>query len=82
MLSNLGTNSTLSSVESELVDYFQENPGASDSAQGIRRWWLYRQRAKQSNSLVTDALEELVNKRVLEKLETQSGNTIYRLFRQ
>ncbi len=73
---------SLSPLESDLVGYFESNPGAADSAEGVRRWWLHKQLAVRSEALVARALEELVAKGVLTKRESDYAEPIYSLSKQ
>jgi hypothetical protein len=56
----------------ELVDFFRRNPNASDTVDGIARWWLQTPVER-----VEPALEALVKVGVVEKLE-RADAVIYR----
>ena len=63
---------TLSAASEKLVHFLKSNPQASDTAEGIARWWI-----NMPVAVVAQALDQLVKRGVVEKLERDDG-IIYR----
>lgn len=57
-----------------IEEYLRSHPEAMDSLDGITRWWITRQKLKESAYSVNSALNILVNKGVVEKI----GDEYYR----
>ena len=67
------TNGAALTSASEKVEHFlKSNPQASDTAEGIARWWVHM-----PVSIVAQALDHLVNQGIVEKIERDDG-IIYR----
>jgi hypothetical protein len=66
------TNATQSLASEKLVSYGNKNPKASDTAEGIAKWWL-----KMPLKDVLPALESLVELGVWEKLR-RDDRVLYR----
>ena len=64
-------------VAAEIAEYLAARPNASDSVEGIARWWLVRQRYATALGTVTKALDHLVASGVVIGIVTGNGNTIY-----
>ena len=63
----------------ELVSsYLRAHPDASDTIEGIARWWLSRQRLDDAKEIVNEALELLVARGVVEKRTMANGVTLFR----
>lgn len=58
--------------------YVAQHPGAADSATGIAQWWLPEMGIDASMDDVTQALEILVDRGVLESRPVPGGQPIYR----
>lgn len=68
-------------IADEIARYLERHPGAADSAEGIRRWWIGRQRFEESLIATQSALDYLERQRVVAK--KQLGNqTIYHMVRE
>ncbi len=65
-------------IAREIEAYLQHHPEAADSAEGIARWWLARQRIHYELSLVEAALEHLRRQGVV-AAEAGGENLLYRL---
>lgn len=63
-------------VATELARYVTAHPDACDTADGIARWWLARQRLDDARELVTAALDRLVSRGVVER-QDRNGVTLF-----
>lgn len=64
-------------IAKEIQTYLEKHPHAADSAEGVMRWWLSKQRFEESVQLVQQALELLVREGTVDKLLTPGGRAIY-----
>lgn len=71
MKSRMG-GTTPAAASEKLVHFLKSNPQASDTAEGIARWWVHMPVA-----VVVQALDSLVKRGIVEKLERDDG-VIYR----
>ena len=68
-------------IASEIRRYLEQHPRAADSAEGIRRWWIGRQRFEETLADTQSALDYLEKQGVVVK-KTLSGQTIYHMAQQ
>jgi len=61
----------------DIETYVRARPHASDTIEGIRRWWLGSRWADASTPLVAAALESLVRSRVMGMRTQADGSTVY-----
>lgn len=66
-----------SEVAAAIRRYLEANPGAVDTAGGIRQWWLPGS-GLESEATVAQALRNLVNDGVIEELKRSDGAIVYR----
>ena len=59
--------------------YFVQHPEAADSLEGIARWRLIEQRTRDLVAETSDAVEQLVDEGLLERVTLPGGQTLYRL---
>lgn len=59
--------------------YLARNPNASDTVEGVARWWLARQRRFDAVATVELALELLVREGLVTASALPTGSTVYRL---
>ena len=59
--------------------YFVQHPHAADSLEGIARWRLIEQRTRDLVAETSDAVEQLVEEGLLERVTLPGGQTLYRL---
>ena len=59
--------------------YFVQHPHAADSLEGIARWRLQQQRVLDLVAETSDAVEQLVEEGLLERVTLPGGGTLYRL---
>lgn len=61
----------------EILRYLQTHRGASDTTEGIAKWWIKRQRLEDARSQVQSALDQLVAQSLVERQMTPAGSTLY-----
>ncbi len=54
-----------------IEEYLRSHPEAMDSFEGISKWWVTRQKMHESTCSVTNALNILIEKGVIEKTDNQ-----------
>jgi hypothetical protein len=64
-------------IAREIARYLAEHPAAADSADGIRRWWLLRQRFDEAAEQVQRALDRLESTGQIRKQVLPDGTVIY-----
>jgi hypothetical protein len=70
------TNATRSALIYKLVTYLLANPLASDSCEGIERWWLGVQAG--SGGAVQQAIDWLVSVGAMRRVQAADGRVRYR----
>lgn len=63
-------------IAKDIQEYFQGNPNAGDTVEGIANWWITRQSLNNAQDLVQQALEFLVDAGELHK-RVYGGRVIY-----
>ena len=61
-----------------ILQYLREHPEAADTAEGIRAWWLQEQGAGRSIGDVRVALEQMVERGLLTRIDRVGMSTVYR----
>ena len=64
-------------VAQEISHYLETHPNASDTLEGVVKWWLARQRYEYAFRTVEKALEYLVEQGKVAKQATVGGKTLY-----
>ena len=64
-------------VARQVVRYLDAHPDASDTVEGIARWWLARQRLEDAKEIVRTALDLLVDRGVLQARTLPGGVTLF-----
>lgn len=64
-------------LANEIKGYLVNHPEASDSLEGIAKWWLVMQRYEVAMDKVQEALEHLVDEGEISKSSTTVGKIIY-----
>jgi hypothetical protein len=62
----------------QVARYLRVHPDASDTVDGIARWWLARQRFDDAREMVLAALERLVERGLVERRTLANGVTLFR----
>lgn len=63
-------------VARDVARYLAAHPDATDTVDGIARWWLARQRYDDARDLVSAALDRLVERGLVQK-HTRNGVTLF-----
>jgi len=64
-------------IQVEVLAYLEDHPGAADSADAIRQWWLLERMASLSRIKVQNALDQLVADNRMEQRVLHDGRKIY-----
>jgi len=67
----------VSALAQDIERYLQERPNASDTVEGIRRWWVGGRWADVSATLMLTALDRLVERHVVAKRALSDGSVVY-----
>jgi hypothetical protein len=70
-------NAGIAEIARAIERYLATHPNAADSVEGIRRWWLMRQRYEESAQQVQQALEQLLGQGVITKRVLTDGQVLY-----
>jgi hypothetical protein len=74
----VATDGTQIVVIAKMIErYVREHPRAADTAEGIGRWWLTRQRYEESLELVQSAIDFLVESGRLTRIQLVDGTIVY-----
>lgn len=63
----------------EILRYLSTHREAADTAEGIARWWIKRQRLEDTVARVQVALDRLVERSLVEPHASAAGGTRYQL---
>jgi hypothetical protein len=69
-------------LSDDLLAYLAEHPHAQDTLEGIVEWWLMEQRIVNQTAKVREALDELVEGRLILERQGKDSRTHYRINRQ
>jgi Fe2+ or Zn2+ uptake regulation protein len=69
---------TITEIQESVLGYLAEHPGAADSVDGIRNWWLFQRMARASTERVQRALDDLEVAGCIERATLQDGSVLYR----
>jgi Fe2+ or Zn2+ uptake regulation protein len=64
-------------IQRWILEYMLE--GGEDSLDGIVRWWILEQRIRDESAAVKSALNELVRRGLVMRVESRGAQTRYRL---
>lgn len=73
----MATDHTVSTIAEEIARYLAAHPEASDSLDGIRRWWLARLRYEEAADLVRQALARLEAEGTVTRTVLPGGAIVY-----
>lgn len=68
----------LDQLAQEIARYLAQHPAAADSVEGVRRWWLLRQRLDEAAEQVQRALDRLEATGQVKRQILPDGTAIYR----
>jgi Fe2+ or Zn2+ uptake regulation protein len=60
-----------------ILNYLRSHPEASDTLEGIAKWWLMRQRVSESTEVVQRVLERLRDQGLIRECRLAGGSTLY-----
>lgn len=66
-------------VAVKILRYLAEHPNAADTADGILEWWLFRQSIFDEERVVEQALDSLVEQKLVFKVEAADTRKHYHL---
>lgn len=69
------------SIEEKILNYLLKNPNASDTLEGVARWWLEMEKVDHAIEMIADTLNSLLERGVIEKVPTGENISIYRISR-
>lgn len=69
--------STISDIASAIGRYLADHPNASDSLEGVQRWWLREGAVEAPRLLVQQALDLLEKKGAVVKKLLPDGTVVY-----
>ena len=67
----------VAAIADQITRYLESHPQAADSAAGILRWWIARQRLEDSIDQVEQALELLLRRGSVRKRIMIDGQVLY-----
>lgn len=70
--------SQVARVAKEIETYLETRPDAADDLEGVRSWWIARQRFLEARRTVEAALDRLVEEGRVERRELGDGRVVYR----
>ena len=65
-------------VAQEIETYLDTRPDAADDLEGVRSWWIARQRFLEARRVVAAALDRLVEDGRVERRDAPDGRVVYR----
>ena len=74
----MSNNDTREQIEQLILSYLNRNPDASDTLEGIARWWLELERIETSVEEVAAACQNLEKLGLLKKSKNSIGSMLYR----
>jgi hypothetical protein len=67
----------LNEIQTEVLGYLDEHPNAADSMEAIRQWWILQRVSKYSREMIQQALDKLVEARLVERRLLRDGRELY-----
>jgi len=68
---------SLVQLSNEILHYLWAYPQASDTVEGIVKWWLPQQRHKEALNRVQVALDKLVARGLVKRIKLVDGTIVY-----
>ncbi len=72
-------NNTKENIAKMILDYLRKNPEASDTLEGISKWWLEYEKIDSTTEEVTVALEKLIKEGKVKRHVIDGNNPVYLL---
>ncbi len=69
--------SELEDIANAIRRYISSRPNASETVEGVARWWLLRQRYEDSLEVVQEALNYLESEGKVTRLKIPGGKIVY-----
>jgi len=66
-------------IVSAILEYLLKNPHAQDTLEGIYQWWLPQQRISTDRATLTEALDELVRRKLIVQSKRRDSQIHYRI---
>jgi hypothetical protein len=70
---------TKEKIAARVFRYLQQHPDASDTLEGVAKWWLESERVNYTVDMVAEALDEMIGQGLLKKIERKDGRVIYQV---
>ena len=67
------------SAARDILKYFQKQPAAKHTAEGIAKYWIFQQRLEESLEIVMTAIKYLIKSGFLEEVCNEDSQCFYRL---
>ena len=67
----------ISEIEAEVLGYLEQHPAASDTIDGIKKWWLLSRIARYSQPRVQNAVQHLEQLHLIERRVLHDGREVY-----
>lgn len=68
-----------SKVRRQILQYLHEQPQASDTLEGVAKWWMMRHQVNESVMLTRQALDYLVAAGCVVERKSRDGRMLYSL---
>ncbi len=68
---------TIGAIANQVRDYLSAHPNAADTLEGITGWWLPQQGADANPELVQRAIDDLVARQEVARIESADGHVLY-----
>ncbi len=69
-------------ISKMILNHLRENPDAGDTLEGISEWWLNSERIETSVDEVANALECLIEKGLVRRLDIVDSSSIYKIYKK
>ena len=73
---------TINKIAEQIESYLLRHPNATDTLEGITKWWLTRQRFEEATTLVQKALDDLISRGSIAQSTSADKQCLYRSTRK
>lgn len=73
---------TIKKIAEQIESYLLRHPDATDTLEGITKWWLTRQRFEEATTLVQKALDDLLSRGSIVQSTSADKQCLYRSTRK